>query len=100
MRMISVYCLAVVFLIASVVLAGNVQKDQAVDAKALFEKKCIACHDIDRPTSKKKTASEWTSTVERMRISKSPALPSGASQQTPGGVMLLRYLRFHMDAMG
>jgi cytochrome c2 len=67
MRRISVYCLAVVFLMASVVLAQNVQKDQPVDAKALFENKCSACHSTDRPKSKKKTASEWADTVERMR---------------------------------
>ena len=67
MRRISVYCLAMVFLIASVVLAQNVQKDQPVDAKALFEKKCSTCHSINRPMSKKKTEEKWAKTVARMR---------------------------------
>jgi len=67
MRRISVYCLAMVFLIASVVLAQNVQKDQPVDAKALFETKCSTCHSIDRPMSKKKTEAKWTKNVARMR---------------------------------
>jgi hypothetical protein len=39
----------------------------ADDAKALFEKKCSACHSIDRPKSKKKTAEEWQATVMRMK---------------------------------
>jgi mono/diheme cytochrome c family protein len=67
MRRISVYCLAMVFLMASVVLAQNVQKDQPVDAKALFESKCSTCHSINRPMSKKKTEEKWTKTVARMR---------------------------------
>jgi mono/diheme cytochrome c family protein len=67
MRRISEYCLAMVFLIASVVTAQNVQKDQPVDAKALFENKCSTCHSIKRPMSKKKTEAKWTKTVSRMR---------------------------------
>jgi mono/diheme cytochrome c family protein len=39
----------------------------ADDAKALFEKKCSACHSSDRPKSKKKTAEEWQTTVMRMK---------------------------------
>jgi len=66
MKRIGAYFLAMVFLITSAVLAQNVQKDQ-MDAKALFENKCSACHSTDRPKSKNKTASEWADTVERMR---------------------------------
>jgi hypothetical protein len=40
---------------------------ETVDAKALFEKKCNACHSIDRPKSVKKTNEEWTKTVMRMK---------------------------------
>ena len=39
----------------------------AEDAKALFEKKCSACHSSDRPKSKQKTAEEWQTTVMRMK---------------------------------
>lgn len=39
----------------------------AEDAKALFEKKCSACHSSDRPKSKQKTAEEWQATVMRMK---------------------------------
>lgn len=66
MKRIGVYFLAMVFVIASVVLAQNIREAQ-VDAKALFENKCSACHSTDRPKSKNKTASEWADTVERMR---------------------------------
>ncbi len=38
----------------------------SLDGKALVESRCIACHGLDRVTSKTKTESEWTSTVERM----------------------------------
>jgi len=67
MRRISVCCLAMVFLMASVVLSQNAQQDQPVDAKALFENKCSTCHSIKRPMSKKKTEAKWTETVARMR---------------------------------
>jgi cytochrome c2 len=66
MKRISLSVLAVFFAIASAVLAQDVQKDQ-VDAKALFENKCSACHSIDRSKSKKKTASAWADIVKRMR---------------------------------
>lgn len=38
----------------------------SLDGKALVESRCIACHGLDRVTSKTKTETEWTSTVERM----------------------------------
>jgi hypothetical protein len=39
----------------------------AVDANALFEKKCSVCHSSDRPKSLNKTNEEWTKTVTRMK---------------------------------
>ncbi|MCX7822132.1 MAG: photosystem P840 reaction-center cytochrome c-551 [Syntrophobacterales bacterium] len=38
-----------------------------MDAKALFEAKCGVCHELDRPTSKKKSKEEWEKTVVRMK---------------------------------
>jgi cytochrome c2 len=40
---------------------------ETVDAKALFEKKCGACHSMNRPKSLNKTNEEWTATVTRMK---------------------------------
>ena len=40
---------------------------ETTDAKALFEKKCSACHSANRPKSLKKTNEEWTKTVTRMK---------------------------------
>lgn len=40
---------------------------EATDAKALFEKKCGACHSTNRPKSLNKTSEEWTTTVTRMK---------------------------------
>ena len=42
-------------------------EETKTDAKALFEKKCIQCHTLDRPRSKKKTEKEWSETVMRMK---------------------------------
>ena len=39
----------------------------AEEAQSLFEKKCSACHRIDRPKSKAKTPAQWRSTVLRMK---------------------------------
>jgi mono/diheme cytochrome c family protein len=38
-----------------------------IEAGGLFEKKCSACHSIDRPKSQGKTRSEWQATVLRMK---------------------------------
>ena len=40
---------------------------EATDTKALFEKKCSACHSADRAKSAKKTNEEWAKTVTRMK---------------------------------
>jgi cytochrome c5 len=52
----------VFFLAVSFVCAAS-----AEEARSLFEKKCSACHGIDRPKSKAKTPAEWRSTVLRMK---------------------------------
>jgi cytochrome c5 len=66
MKKWSAYTLAVVFLAVSVTSGHSAEKSK-VDANALFEQKCSACHSIDRPKAKKKTAKEWESTVMRMK---------------------------------
>jgi cytochrome c5 len=38
-----------------------------MSGRALFEKKCGACHSIDRPKSQGKTRAEWQATVLRMK---------------------------------
>ncbi|HZW37443.1 MAG: hypothetical protein ACM319_04465 [Deltaproteobacteria bacterium] len=35
--------------------------------KALFEEKCVICHDLNRALDKKKNKKGWTATVTRMR---------------------------------
>jgi mono/diheme cytochrome c family protein len=35
-------------------------------ARSIFEAKCSACHEFDRPLEKNKTAADWRATVERM----------------------------------
>lgn len=52
------------FLMTGVVHAAAGSK---ADAKALFEKKCIQCHTLDRATTTKKTQAEWKDTVMRMK---------------------------------
>jgi hypothetical protein len=56
----------VVFLSLAPLCAHSIGQG-ATDAKALFEKKCSACHSADRPRSLKKTNEEWTKTVMRMK---------------------------------
>ncbi len=65
-RPVSVISIMIAALLISgvAVYAGEETK---TDAKALFEKKCIQCHTLDRPRSKKKTEKEWSETVMRMK---------------------------------
>ena len=64
------------FLILSYIFVGVAfaeEKDangKLVGAK-MFNEKCSKCHGLDRPNGKKKTNSEWTATLTRMR-SKDP----------------------------
>ncbi len=41
-------------------------KTDANDGKALFEKKCSVCHNLEKSTSKMKAPVEWEKTVKRM----------------------------------
>lgn len=41
-----------------------------VDAKAVFETKCSACHNLERTTNKTKTQEGWQKTVMRMKNKK------------------------------
>jgi len=36
------------------------------DGKSLMQERCSVCHSTDRITSARKTADQWTSTVQRM----------------------------------
>ncbi len=44
-----------------------------VGGKVLLEERCTKCHGLDKTTSKKKSAEDWKTTVERM-ISKGAVL--------------------------
>jgi cytochrome c5 len=35
-------------------------------AQSLFETKCSACHDLEKPLSKREKTADWQATVERM----------------------------------
>lgn len=61
--------IAIVFFVFSFVFACNAQKkaDQASDTKALFDKKCSACHSTKKATGQKKNQTDWTDTVMRMK---------------------------------
>jgi cytochrome c5 len=56
--------------ISALVLSGvavvGAEKSEGT-TKDLFEKRCGACHSVDRSTSQKKTAREWERTVLRMK---------------------------------
>ncbi len=43
---------------------------EKIDAKALFEKKCSACHSTSRPKSLSKTKEEWTKSVTKCKEKK------------------------------
>jgi hypothetical protein len=47
--------------------AGNEPAPPAPDSKALFEKKCSACHGLDEIYATKRTASEWNAVITEMR---------------------------------
>jgi len=56
-------------IVVFVVLLGRADKGMTAekDDRGLFEKKCSACHSIERPKSQGKTRSEWQATVLRMK---------------------------------
>jgi mono/diheme cytochrome c family protein len=69
MKKLVILIIGVAFLILPVVSPCSAEKQsgQVADTKALFEKKCSTCHSIKKPTSAKKTQSEWNETVMRMK---------------------------------
>ncbi len=40
---------------------------QSAEAKALFERKCSQCHELERALGQRKDKAEWTTTVMRMK---------------------------------
>ena len=50
-------------------------------AKTLFEEKCSLCHKLDRPLSTRRTAEQWTATVNRM-AAKTPEFISDSEAQS------------------
>jgi len=63
-KILSVLFAGVFFLSPAGCLAA---KEAVSDGKTLFENTCGKCHSIDRPKAKKKTKSEWETTVLRMK---------------------------------
>jgi mono/diheme cytochrome c family protein len=57
----------IALVLSGVVVVGAERTEGAT--KDLFEKRCGACHSIDRSTSQKKTVREWERTVLRMKNS-------------------------------
>ena len=47
-------------------LFSNVSSAEENGARNLFEKKCSACHSLNKVTSLKKNAGKWKKTVSRM----------------------------------
>lgn len=87
MRNLIICFVAFTVSIASWVLGQSTEKGQ-VDAETLFEQKCSICHSTDRPKSQQKTASEWTTTVERMK-------EKGASLTDEEAKVVVDYLSQH-----
>ena len=46
--------------------AEMVVEDEPVDGEALLKASCTQCHNLERTTSKQKTAEEWEKTVDNM----------------------------------
>ncbi len=73
-------CCSVMFLIIFL-SRGHAEAEEPVSSAALFETKCGTCHNIDRPKSKRKTSSEWRTTVLRMqRTHRAPITDDEASR--------------------
>jgi cytochrome c5 len=66
MKSFIVLSVTFVFLSLTALTAWSDGKE-TVDAKAVFETKCSACHNADRAKSIKKTQEAWTKTVMRMK---------------------------------
>lgn len=46
--------------------ASGADGKAGLDGKALFEKKCSACHDLSRTTNRREWKPEWKEIVNRM----------------------------------
>jgi mono/diheme cytochrome c family protein len=68
MKKLVVSLVGVSALVLSGVAVVGAEKSEGA-TKDLFEKRCGACHSVDRSTSQKKTAREWERTVLRMKNS-------------------------------
>ena len=68
MKIIAMCISGIMFLAMSVAQpCGAVEtKADANDAKAIFEKKCSVCHNLEKSTSKTKAPAECEKTVKRM----------------------------------
>jgi mono/diheme cytochrome c family protein len=47
-------------------VSGCDGSNTTIDAAALFEERCGACHSIDIPKNARKSKSDWQETVSRM----------------------------------
>ncbi|RJQ47259.1 MAG: hypothetical protein C4538_05440 [Nitrospiraceae bacterium] len=67
MRLIMmVLCAATMLLMGNNAYAAGESKKE-MDAKTLFENKCIQCHSLSWSKERKKTEAEWAGTVMRMK---------------------------------
>ncbi len=50
------------------------------EAQSLFETRCSACHELERPKSKRKTADAWEKTVRRMQEKRKSGIAEGEAK--------------------
>jgi len=58
--------------------------------KNTFEAKCSACHGIDRPLGKSKSAADWQSTVQRMSAKKPGTITEAEAADIAAYLSLVR----------
>lgn len=63
-KTIAAAAIAAWFLLGGAAVAAD---PPAGKGKALFEEKCVICHDLNRALSQKKNKKGWTTTVKRMK---------------------------------
>jgi cytochrome c2 len=59
-------CLALLLFPGSAVPASGGDARESLDGKALFERKCSACHRLSLATSRREWKPEWREIVNRM----------------------------------
>jgi len=59
------FAIMFIFLICGIVYGAEIVKNKkdSLDAKEVFEKKCSACHNLNRAITAQKTPDEWKTTV-------------------------------------